>query len=59
MRLRDKIAIVTGIGAGIGEAIAIRFAVEGAKLVLADIQEVTGNQTLTKVKALGADAPCL
>jgi NAD(P)-dependent dehydrogenase (short-subunit alcohol dehydrogenase family) len=56
MRLRDKIAIVTGIGSGIGEAIAVRFAVEGAKLVLADIQEEAGNRTLTKVIALGAKA---
>jgi NAD(P)-dependent dehydrogenase (short-subunit alcohol dehydrogenase family) len=56
MRLRDKIAIVTGIGAGIGEAIAVRFAEEGAKLVLADIQEAAGNQTLLKVTSLGAKA---
>jgi len=56
MRLRDKVAIVTGIGAGIGEAIAVRFAVEGAKLALADIQEEAGNRTLAKVKALGANA---
>jgi len=51
MRLRDKVAIVTGIGAGIGEAIAVRFAMEGAKLALADIQEAPGNRTLAKVKA--------
>jgi NAD(P)-dependent dehydrogenase (short-subunit alcohol dehydrogenase family) len=56
MRLRDKVAIVTGIGAGIGEAIAVRFAMEGAKLALADIQEAPGNRTLAKVKALGANA---
>jgi NAD(P)-dependent dehydrogenase (short-subunit alcohol dehydrogenase family) len=36
MRLANKVAIVTGAGAGIGEAIAIRFAEEGARLVLAD-----------------------
>jgi NAD(P)-dependent dehydrogenase (short-subunit alcohol dehydrogenase family) len=36
MRLSNKVAIVTGAGAGIGEAIAIRFAEEGARLVLAD-----------------------
>ena len=40
MRLKDKVAIVTGVGAGIGEAIAIRFAEEGARLVLVDIHEV-------------------
>ena len=39
MRLQDKTAIITGVGAGIGEAIAIRFAEEGAHLVLNDIQE--------------------
>jgi NAD(P)-dependent dehydrogenase (short-subunit alcohol dehydrogenase family) len=56
MRLRDKIAIVTGVGAGIGEAIAVRFAEEGAKLVLADIQELSGAATLGKVTALGSQA---
>jgi NAD(P)-dependent dehydrogenase (short-subunit alcohol dehydrogenase family) len=56
MRLESKIAIVTGVGAGIGESIAIRFAEEGARLVLADIQEAPGLATLEKVKALGAQA---
>ena len=56
MRLKDKIAIITGVGAGIGEAIAIRFAEEGARLVLADIQEAAGRATLDKVTAMGAQA---
>jgi len=56
MRLKDRIAIITGVGAGIGEAIAIRFAEEGAQLVLADIQEPAGRATLDKVTAMGAKA---
>ncbi len=56
MRLKDKVAIITGVGAGIGEAIAIRFAEEGARLVLADIHEPAGRATLDKVTAMGAQA---
>src|ERR1700736_4077411 len=39
MRLKDKVAIITGAGAGIGEAIAVRFAEEGARLVLNDLHD--------------------
>ena len=56
MRLADKVAIVTGAGAGIGEAIAIRFAEEGARLVLNDISEPAGQALLKKITALGAKA---
>jgi NAD(P)-dependent dehydrogenase (short-subunit alcohol dehydrogenase family) len=56
MRLKDKTAVLTGAGAGIGEAIAVRFAEEGARLVLADIQEAAGRATLEKLTALGAKA---
>jgi NAD(P)-dependent dehydrogenase (short-subunit alcohol dehydrogenase family) len=50
MRLAGKIAIVTGSGAGIGEAIARRFAEEGARLVLADYRA-------EGVQALAAELP--
>jgi NAD(P)-dependent dehydrogenase (short-subunit alcohol dehydrogenase family) len=56
VRLKDKIAVITGVGAGIGDAIAMRFAAEGAKLVLVDIQEAAGRATLDKVAAAGAEA---
>jgi len=56
MRLKDKVAIITGIGAGIGEAIAIRFAEEGARLVLVDIHSATGQATLDKITSMGTKA---
>jgi NAD(P)-dependent dehydrogenase (short-subunit alcohol dehydrogenase family) len=56
VRLANKTAIITGSGAGIGEAIAIRFAEEGAHLVLNDISQSAGQATLRKVKDLGAQA---
>ena len=37
MRLQNKVAILTGCGSGIGEAVSHRFAMEGAKCILADI----------------------
>src|SRR4030043_2004965 len=38
MRLKSRVALITGAGGGIGEATALRFAEEGASLALADIQ---------------------
>src|SRR5258708_40294610 len=37
MRLQDKVAIITGAGRGIGQATAIKFATEGAKVVICDL----------------------
>lgn len=53
MKLKDKVAIVTGAASGIGFATASRFAVEGAKVVLADINE--GLQETDLLKEHGAD----
>lgn len=56
MRLANKTAIITGVGAGIGQAIALRFAEEGARLLLNDRNQAAGQATLAKVKELGAEA---
>jgi len=56
MRLKDKVAIITGAGAGIGEAIAARFAEEGARLLLNDIQESAGQKILQQVRSIGVQA---
>src|SRR3990170_3933363 len=53
MRLRDKIAIVTGGASGIGRAIVLGFAREGAYVVVADIDEEGGLRTVQEVGGLG------
>lgn len=45
-QLDKKVAIVTGAGSGIGRAIAIRYAEEGAKVVVSDVNEKGGNETV-------------
>ena len=56
MRLKDKVAIVTGSGRGIGEGIALRFVEEGAKLVINDVNPADANGVIDKIKALGGKA---
>src|ERR1051325_5119873 len=56
MRLEKKVAIITGIGAGIGQATAIRFAEEGALLVLADLNEEAARRTARMAEEIGAKA---
>jgi len=46
MRLDNKVAIITGGGSGIGRASAYLFAKEGAKLVVADINDAGGEETV-------------
>ncbi|MCL2336531.1 MAG: 3-oxoacyl-ACP reductase FabG [Firmicutes bacterium] len=53
MRLKDRIALITGAGGGIGEAVARRFALEGATVVLADITEDTIHKLDADLKAQG------
>jgi NAD(P)-dependent dehydrogenase (short-subunit alcohol dehydrogenase family) len=56
MRLKDKVAIITGAGQGIGRAYANRFAREGAKIVVAEINEEIGRRTEQEVQAAGSEA---
>ncbi|HQL00009.1 MAG TPA: 3-oxoacyl-ACP reductase FabG [Smithellaceae bacterium] len=56
MRLKDKVAIVTGSGRGIGEGIVLRFAEEGAKVVVNDVNEADAKNVVDQVKAKGGQA---
>jgi len=49
MRLRDKIAVVTGAGSGFGEGMARRFAAEGTKVLIADIDEENGRRVVAAI----------
>jgi len=52
-RLADKIAVITGGGSGIGRACALRFAVEGAKVCVADLDQAAAKDTARRVEAVG------
>jgi NAD(P)-dependent dehydrogenase (short-subunit alcohol dehydrogenase family) len=54
--LADKVAIVTAAGSGIGEAAAIVFAREGAKVVVADVDPKGGEATVSQIRQSGGDA---
>ena len=56
MRLKDKVALVTGGGSGIGHATAVLFAAKGAKVVVSDLNEAAALATVAKIKAEEGDA---
>ncbi len=56
MRLKDKVAIVSGGASGMGQSEAMLFAREGAKVVVADLLETEGRQTADKIGAGGGQA---
>ena len=55
-RLEGKIAVVTGAGSGIGEAISLRFAEEGARVAVIDRDEAAAAQTVAKIQQQGGEA---
>ena len=54
--MKDQAVIVTGSGQGIGEATALRFSSEGASVVVVDIQEASGNETVQEIQRQGGKA---
>ena len=59
MRLREKVAVVTGAGSGIGRGIALRFAAEGARVLATDIDMERAEETARRIGAEGGEAAAL
>src|SRR5450432_1369128 len=56
MKLKDKIAIVTGAASGIGKQIALTYAREGAKVAIADLDKGAADAAAAEIKATGGQA---
>jgi NAD(P)-dependent dehydrogenase (short-subunit alcohol dehydrogenase family) len=56
MKLKDRVAIVTGGGRNIGEEVAKQFAAEGAKVAVADMDQSRGRRVADAIKAAGGNA---
>ncbi|HQY29465.1 MAG TPA: SDR family NAD(P)-dependent oxidoreductase, partial [Burkholderiaceae bacterium] len=54
--LEGRVAVVTGGGSGIGRAVALAYASAGARVVVSDIAEASGNETVAQIAAAGGDA---
>ncbi|MDQ3701399.1 MAG: SDR family oxidoreductase [Chloroflexota bacterium] len=56
MRLAGKVAVVTGASNGIGKRTARRFAAEGARVVVSDVQDEAGQAVVERIRGEGGDA---
>ena len=56
MRLKNKVAVITGAGSGIGRESALLFAAEGASVVAVDMNDKTGGETAAMIEASGGKA---
>jgi 3-oxoacyl-[acyl-carrier protein] reductase len=56
MRLKDKVAIITGASGGIGEVTAKKFAEEGAKIVIVDLNKDDVDRTVLDIQRIGSEA---
>jgi meso-butanediol dehydrogenase/(S,S)-butanediol dehydrogenase/diacetyl reductase len=56
MRLKDRVALITGAGSGIGRASALRFAEEGARVVVVDWNPQGGQETVATIRARRGEA---
>lgn len=59
MRLKDKVAIITGGGSGIGEASALKLAAEGAKVCVMDIEQERADEVKIRIEQNGGEAMAL
>jgi 3-oxoacyl-[acyl-carrier protein] reductase len=59
MRLKDKVAIITGGSQGIGREYALRFAREGAKIVIGDIREAQAQEVVQEITDLASEGLAL
>jgi NAD(P)-dependent dehydrogenase (short-subunit alcohol dehydrogenase family) len=56
MRLRDKVCLITGAGSGIGQSAAALFAAEGAAVIVNDLDDGKGQDTVSRIEAAGGTA---